>query len=265
MDKIWLILSGFCLSLGASDVETLVQQANQNFEKATQLAMQDPAKAQEHYQEVIVQYQNILDNKNIQTSALHRNLGNAYWFVGDKGRAILHYQRGLYLAPDNSDLRHNLNYVRSKISDAIEKSFWQELFSYLLAWHATPVILRMALLFLLNTLFFVTCAKLLFRKSRQLTYAGISTGILTLILTTSLLVSMNNWDNNVDGVITVSEVSPRQGNSYIYEEALSSDLHSGTEFELLEERGDWYYIRLLDHTTCWIPKVSANLISSSRK
>lgn len=40
--------------------------------------------------------------------------GNAYYEVGDYGRAILAYERGLRLRPGHADLRNNLAYVREE-------------------------------------------------------------------------------------------------------------------------------------------------------
>ena len=40
--------------------------------------------------------------------------GNAYYEVGDYGRAILAYERGLRLRPGHTDLRNNLAYVREE-------------------------------------------------------------------------------------------------------------------------------------------------------
>lgn len=46
---------------------------------------------------------------------LHLALGNAYHADARPGRAILHYERGLRLAPGNKDLQNNLRFVRGDV------------------------------------------------------------------------------------------------------------------------------------------------------
>jgi len=88
-------------------------------------------------------------------------------------------------------------------------------------------------------------------------YSSLALGLLLLA---SIFTTAFQWDNSIDGVVTEREVTPRQGNGYIYEMALSGPLHSGAEFKLLETRKDWYYIELPGGTKCWIPKSSSTLV-----
>ena len=68
--------------------------------------------------------------------------------------------------------------------------------------------------------------------------------------------------SSVDGVITSKEAQAYQGDAYIYNQAFLTPIHAGTEFELKERRGDWYYISLADGSNCWIPSKDAELIGS---
>lgn len=47
-----------------------------------------------------------------ESSALHYNLGNAYFRVDDVGRAVLHYEKALALDPANPDAIRNLAFIR---------------------------------------------------------------------------------------------------------------------------------------------------------
>jgi len=76
----------------------------------------------------------------------------------------------------------------------------------------------------------------------------------------SILVSHYGWDNEVDGVVLGREVVARQGDGYIYDNAYTSPLHSGTEFRLLAQRGDWYHAQLLNGSTCWLPVQNVELV-----
>jgi len=47
-----------------------------------------------------------------ESAALHYNLANAYYELGDTGRAVLHYEKALAMEPANPDTAANLSFVR---------------------------------------------------------------------------------------------------------------------------------------------------------
>ncbi|MCM1522484.1 MAG: tetratricopeptide repeat protein [Muribaculaceae bacterium] len=52
------------------------------------------------------------------TSAkLYYNLGNCYYRMGEMGNAILSYERALRLDPTDKDIRYNLDFLNSRITD----------------------------------------------------------------------------------------------------------------------------------------------------
>lgn len=50
-----------------------------------------------------------------ESADLHLAIGNAYFNDRQPGRAILHYERGLRLAPERKDLANNLQFVRAEV------------------------------------------------------------------------------------------------------------------------------------------------------
>ena len=61
-------------------------------------------------------YLKVMDEEG--TSAkIYYNLGNCYYRMGEMGQAILAYERGLRLNPADEDLRNNLDFVNSRITD----------------------------------------------------------------------------------------------------------------------------------------------------
>ena len=62
------------------------------------------------------------------------------------------------------------------------------------------------------------------------------------------------------GVIIADSLVARQGDGHSYEPSFSSGLHSGTEFLVLEDRGDWWHIRLADGRETWIVAGAGELI-----
>jgi uncharacterized protein YgiM (DUF1202 family) len=106
----------------------------------------------------------------------------------------------------------------------------------------------------------VLLALLFYRRFRWHYFAVALGGFVALVFGGSLLVSQQGWDDSVDGVVLAHEVIARQGNGYIYDSAFTSSLHAGTEFSLIERRGEWCHARLLDGSTCWIPQKSVGMI-----
>jgi hypothetical protein len=62
------------------------------------------------------------------------------------------------------------------------------------------------------------------------------------------------------GVIIDASVIARKGNSDAYAPSFTEPLHAGTEFVMIEKREGWYYIRLADDRTCWVPEKSVGLV-----
>lgn len=53
--------------------------------------------------------------QGIRHGAIYYNLGNAHWKKGERGNAILYYERGLRLFPRDEDISANLNYAKGEI------------------------------------------------------------------------------------------------------------------------------------------------------
>jgi len=68
----------------------------------------------ERYSEAIKAYEQLVA-MGIESGYLYYNLGNAYFKIGNKGKAILNYERALLLNPRDADVKSNLDYARSLV------------------------------------------------------------------------------------------------------------------------------------------------------
>jgi len=66
------------------------------------------------YESAVTRYENVIKGGRV-SGALHYNLGNSYYKLGELGKASLNYERALRLIPRDSDLRFNRAYLASKI------------------------------------------------------------------------------------------------------------------------------------------------------
>jgi len=121
------------------------EKANLIFERANAKALVNPAEAQDLYQAAILKYKYLADHAGIDSPQLFANLGNAYFFSGDHGRAVLSYQRALRLSPHQDDVRHNLRYVRGLTVDELPATRTQKMGRVLSFWHRWPFAVRTSL------------------------------------------------------------------------------------------------------------------------
>lgn len=245
-----------------SDDKRVFDQANQLFNQANEQSLVNPSMAQGLYQQSILKYQYLIEERDIETVELHTNLGNAYFLSGEQGWAVLHYQRALGIDPLHGDVLHSLDYVRGLTIDELPKSRGQIIKEAVTFWHRWPFAVRATCLGIAHVLLWGLVAVWLYRRSRWLYWVMASAAIVTLLFGGSLLTSHQRWDNPVDGVIVDREVIARQGDGVIYDNAFTSPLHAGTEFSLLKQRGGWYYVSLLNGDRCWLPADRVRLVRS---
>ena len=65
------------------------------------------------FDEAIIEYQKII-SYGFESGSLYYNMGNCYFKKGNLGRALLCYEKARLLIPEDSDLRSNYEYARSK-------------------------------------------------------------------------------------------------------------------------------------------------------
>jgi len=105
-----VVLMGASVPLGAQ--EEIFERGNQLYQRG------DFEGAADAYGSVV--------GAGFDSPDLRYNLGNAYFKVGDLGRAILEWERALELAPGDPDVLANLELARSLTTDVVEPlpRFW---------------------------------------------------------------------------------------------------------------------------------------------
>ena len=98
-----LLVSG--LSVGKSATE-LFQRAEMEYKEA-------------RYGNAIRLYDSLL-HAGYTDVRVYNNLGNAYFKTGNHAKSRLQFERAFLLAPDDQDIRHNLQVVTARLPDRIE-------------------------------------------------------------------------------------------------------------------------------------------------
>lgn len=202
-------------------------------------------------------------SKGLESSELYYNLGNAYFRVNDIAHARLYYERALLLDPGDRDIRHNIEYVKTKIEDKIVVadtfflSIWfrgvQSLFNSN-TWATMAVVSFLLLIGCLVLFFFgrsVTMKKTAF-------YAGI---VLIIVVVLSNVFAYNQKDNveyRDTAIIMAGSASVHSSPDSNSKEIFI--LHSGTKVNITKEDRSWIEIEIDNGSIGWIQRDKLEII-----
>jgi len=248
-------------SLDDTEVMDLYSQGKAFFRQANELAARDPEAATSLYEKSLVRFERIVRDGGIQNGKIYYNIGNTYFRMKDIGRAILNYRRSQQYIPNDANLQQNLTYARARRMDKIEEGQKTVVLKTLFFWHYDLSTRARLFIFILSYIFLWGFLMIRLFTGKSIVNWGIAfVVIFAALFSTSLLVDAVALRRIKPGVIVSTEVTARKGNSSTYEPSFRDPLHAGTEFVLVEGRGDWYYIALADSRRCWVPKAEVELV-----
>jgi tetratricopeptide (TPR) repeat protein len=247
--------------LDNATVSDLYSQAREFFRQANIKSAKSEDEAVSLYKKSAMRYERLIKEGGIQNGKIYYNLGNIYFKINDIGRAILNYRRAEQYIPNDSNLKQNLKYARGQRTDKIEEKQETKVLKTLFFWHYDLSVKTRIMLF---TIFFAfvwisACLRIFFKKS-FLFWVITVCAIISIMLSGSLGAEEYFLKKTRPGVILSTETVARKGNSETYEPSFKEPLHAGTEFTLIENRGDWYQIELPDSRTCWVASDDVELV-----
>lgn len=231
----------FGSALLAGQAEELFRQGNEAFQK------NDFEKAAQLYEQVL--------ETGYRSPELEYNLGNAYFRQTSTGKAILHYERALVLAPNDADVKHNLALARQQVEGEIETLpeffltvWWRQLRD--IAGSGTWGILALVL-------GWAGAAGLVLwqlGKTRKMKKAGFVTGLvccMLCLLPLSLALSRVKYEAGTGFAIIVGPAAtlrsaPDEAGSDIWQ------LHEGMKVKLQDQLGGWWQVKLENGEVGWL-------------
>jgi len=199
-------------------------------------------------------YQAILDRGVISGVVLY-NQGNAYMQAGQRGRAIAAYRQAQRYRPRDPYLEANLRYALGTEKPAGRRRpvveyvlFWQDWLSYTEKFYLAGAVAVVT---------FGLAVTALYWHRRLFTRLAVVGLALTLLSAFSAGYDWHRYDQIVHGVVVEDGIIARKGNAASYEPAFTAPLAEGTEFRLVERRGDWLLIRMPAGEEGWVPKEAA--------
>jgi len=258
-----MIVASFSAHARLSDqeVSSHLTQAEQLFRRAMELDRTDPDAAKAYYQEAILHYEAIAKNGGVRNGKLYYDVGNAYFRLGDTGRAILNYKRAELFMRNDGNLRQNLDYARSRRQDRIELRQKEKVLKTLFFIHYDiPSRVKLVIFAVAFGVLWISAGARLLLKAGWLKIAIAVSAVASAVLLASLVVDSTSLARTPEGVVTAEETIGRMGDADTYQPSFKEPLHAGSEFRLLEKRPGWWRIELENGDRTWIPDGAAELV-----
>ena len=239
-----LIVTGTLLFAGCG--EALDPDATLEFQQAQQAF--DNAKTPTDYLLAASLYQRLL-NRGVQSGAVLYNQGNAYIRGDQRGRAIACYRQAKRYLPRDTRLEANLRYAVGDVATNPKHSLWQTVIFWQ-DWLSYPEKFQTTAALAVITLALGVTSILLPRTAWR--RAAMVVLIVTFVVGSSALYDWYRFEQLHHGVVTKQDAIARKGNAKSYEPALTAPLPEGTEFQVLESRGQWVLVRLPAGQEGWL-------------
>jgi tetratricopeptide (TPR) repeat protein len=232
-----LFLAG---TISAAD-ETAFSKANQAYSEA-------------RFQEAAEAYESLVQSGQWNANLFY-DLGNAYYRVGNFGKAILNYERALALDPRHPEADANLRLARDEAralelrKDRIERY----------ASMATVKQYSIAAAIAFWSAAFIITHMLLSRRRSAGRIALVALSVIVCAVSVFAIVTLENGTHgNALAVVTAKEIQARLATADNAKSILL--LPAGSEITILSERGDWLYVALPNDQRGWIPAATAERV-----
>ncbi len=228
-------------SVFAFNPDSLVQAGNKHY------VSNDYLKAAENWQAVI--------DSGFVASELYFNLGNSYYKMNNYARAILNYERALLLAPNNKDIKFNLDLANAHVVDKIDiipdfilKRWIRSLIKIFTSNNWATISITTFILFLVLFIIYLFSAKLWIKQFSFYLF------IISLIISASafifssqrkkMIVERNSAIIMAPSVTVKSSPNEYGTNLFI--------LHEGTKVETVDSVGVWNEIKISNGNKGWV-------------
>ena len=204
-------------------------------------------------------YEEIIKNSQ-GTGAVYFNLGNTYFRLGQKGKALIAYERAFKVMPRDQDLLWNMNVLKSVLPDRIEPVNENLIVYWLKTMAAKFTIDEISLGITAALAWWLLTAVLLFFLPQAKRVMRVIRAPIVLFLAAAAVLFFFNWIENKDlkVVILNKEVFARYGPSE--KETKAFLLHEGAEAKVADESKDWLFVVLKNKNSGWIQKQSCEFI-----
>lgn len=204
------------------------------------------------YAGALESYRRILD-EGWESGSLHFNIGNAYFKLGEIGKAILAFERARRLMPRDEDILFNLELARSLTADEIAPlpRFWP--FDVVSWW--VGLLPRSALMTVVAGAYWLTvvCLVLLVlrRGNAAVRWVAVLGAGLTVAFGVNLVVRESGLGQAEEAIVMAAEVGVRSAPSDDADLQVFT-IHEGTKVRIDRASDAWVEIVLEDGKVGWV-------------
>lgn len=219
-------------------------------------AQADSAYIRGDYVSAIAIYEEILANKG-ESADIYYNLGNSYYKNNNISKSLLNLERALLLDPGDSDIRFNLDLVRSKTVDKVafvNEVFFVTWFHSIRNWMSADqwgkVAIASFFVFTISVSLYIFGKKIGFKKIGFI--VAIFAFIIVILANTFAYFQKKSLLDRRNAIIMVPSVTvkstPTEGGTDLF------ILHEGHKINIKDSyMRDWVEIRLEDGNVGWVP------------
>ena len=235
-----LLLVIFCMHCGVKARNN--QSAQEDFFEANRAYKND------QFQEAIDGYLKLIEN-GFENGHIYYNLANAYYRLGDLGRAILFFERARFLIPRDDDLIFNLSHARNQAVDAIDDFRTFSLTGFL-GLDSLNLYEAFLIFTVINIFFFFILGTRLYKKTEWSFYLSIFLAIIIGIGGCTLVLKWYEFTTDHRAVVLSDEVEvragPDPGDTVLFK------IHAGTVVHYERSEGDWVLLHLSKNKRGWV-------------
>ena len=201
----------------------------------------------DQFQEAVDGYLKLIAN-GIENGHLYYNLGNAYYRLGDLGKAILFFERARLLLPRDDDLIFNLTHARNQTVDAVADVQTFSLSDFL-GLDSLNLYEAFLVFTIINGFFFFILGIRLYKKNEWSFYLSIFLAIIIGIAGCALALKWYQVTTDDRAVVLSDEVEvragPDPGDTALFK------IHEGTIVHHERSEGEWVLLHLSKDKRGW--------------
>lgn len=201
-----------------------------------------------------IQKYEAIHNQGEFSSDLYLNLGNAYFNNKNYSKAVLSYERGLRLAPNDDSLLKNLEITKDQLSSDIVEvppfvliRWWRALSNVFstTVWAVVHILLLAFLAFIVGRFFMSNV-----EQNPKKLILPVS-GFLFLLLLSFAAANTKQKMSTDDAAVVMTEIALREGPDE--RSGQLNELFPGNKVLIVDEIEAWYKVQLANQSIGWIP------------
>lgn len=213
------------------------------------------------YEEAARDYRQLI-TQGYGSEAVHFNLGNALYKTGRIGPAILEYEKAAAMAPNDAEVRSNLEFVRSLTADkttggAQTTSFFVERLLSLTTPDQDAVAL-LALFLAMGALVAIRIAGGAEMMRRLAVWGMVVLALPLLVAASAYSIKLYRAATTTQAIVLAERLDVRSGpgedNTTLF------TVHEGLKLRVRSEQGAWLLVSLENGLNGWVPASSVGVI-----